>query len=896
MKELQAVADTSKIYAQDQLSRFDPRLPQLATVMDNRDPLNSGKLKVWIQGSQSDRDSKDSWIECSYAAPFAGRTPGVPGANSYQQFPKGYGFWAVPPDVGVTVIVVFAQGHQFQAYWIGCVYDDRMNTMVPGMATENLPNSGYDMPVPVTDYDRNTIQTNIQEKYPNVPTIEGLKKQNLLYDEEKGAANRSSSRTVAATVYGMSTPRGNSIVMDDGYTDADLTKQNWNQDPDGYQDTQVGNPVNDTAVGTRKNEGIVLRTRSGAQLLLSEATGSVFIINRDGTARIEMTPDGNIMLHGDKSLNARMGEDINLIAGKNINLQAGADMQWSITGNTKLNLAGTLESKIGGQVVINSGADLRLVTGASLRAQAGSSIDLTAASNISSKAGTTADTIAGTSITLSGGGETLTVKGGNTVSTAQLSAPDFKTPSVGLNDHIHYHAQFSSPTSHSDAMNPPVNGGSTSSASNPVDPQPANDVEPVMPVETGYEAVQYINSTQEVSQVVTQDMLYSSDSVSYAQTLEGLYMFMPCTGTIREFGYWGKNVPTEDGKIADRYGWIIQTKGNIVAPDFGTVTKIGTDGVVVAHMTGYKSVFYGLNVSVNNGTRVQKGDVLGTGKGVIQFEIRRVSANLYGFSGTVDPGMFYTTITGQKEEAANKTLTVGKPSNENAPPPNSITYSENSDELVVMTTVQSIGNGYSQRGSRHVPKRKTTAKRQGVVDDSTPISIGPVDKTPIGWKVVASDEKLVNDTINFEGTIAYQTSRGHFRNGKFWVFPDPVKGQDIGYGHLVTASERASGVFNNGITPEQAKQILIQDLQTAVNGAKRLYGQYGLQAPYLCQLVLTEMCYQMGAGAVAKFKGMFKALQASNYVLAAQHIRDSTWYRQTTRRAETMAKYLEACQ
>ena len=889
------MADTSKNFAKDQLTRFDPKYPQLATVMDNRDPTNSGKLKVWIQGSQSDRDAKDSWIEVGYLSPFAGRTPGVPGANSYQQFPKGYGFWAVPPDVGCTVAVIFIQGRQFEAYWIGCVYDERMNTMVPGMATENLPNSGYDMPVPVTDYDRNTIQTNLKEKYPNVPTIEGLKKQNLLYDEEKGAANRSSTRTITSTVYGMSTPRGNSFVLDDGFTEAELARQNWNQDPDGYQDTQVNNPVNDTAVGTRKNEGIVLRTRSGAQLLLSEATGSVFIINRDGTARIEMTPEGDIMIHGDKSLNARMGEDINLVAGRNINIQAGADMQCSVAGNTKLNLVGTLDAKIGGQVVINAGADLRLVTAASLRAQAGSSVNVTSGTNTAITAGSNVD-IGGQVVNITGGGTSLTVKSGSTASTAEMGAPDFKTPSVGLKEHIHYHQSFSSASNHSDAMAPPVNGGGSSSASPAQPAEPANDVAPVIPEETEYEAVQYINSTQEVSQVVTQDMLYSSDSMTYTQTFEGLYMFMPCTGTIREFGYWGKNVPTQDGKKADRYGWTIQTKGNVVAPDFGTVSLVGNGGVVVAHMSGYKSVFYGLEVTVQNGSRIQKGDVIGNGKGVIEFEIRRVSSNLFGFSGTVDPGLFYSTVTGEGAEAANRTLTGGQPSNPNAPAADATTFSENSDELVVMTKVKSIGSTYSQRGSRHVPRRKTTARKQTVQDDTPAISIGVVDKTAVGWKVVATDEKLVNDTINFEGTIAYQTKVGHFRNGKFWVFPDPVKGQDIGYGHLVTSSERASGVFNNGITPDEAKQILIKDLQRSVDGAKRLYAQYGLQTPYLAQIVLVEMAYQMGPGALGKFKGMFKALQQGNYRLAAHSIRDSLWYRQTTRRAETMARYMEACE
>lgn len=893
------MADTSKKFAQEALGRFNPEFVQLATVMDNRDPHKSGRLKVWVNGSQSSRDDKDSWIEAAYLSPFAGRTPGIPGADSYSQFPKGYGFWAVPPDVGCTVAICFVQARPFQALWFGCVYDDRMNTMVPGMATENLADSGYDMPVPVTDYDRNTLSSSISEKYPNIPMVEGLKKQNLLYDEEKGVANRSSTRQTTSTVYGLSSPRGNSFIIDDGFTDAELTAPTWADDPDGYQDTQFNNPVNDTRIGSRKNEGVVLRTRSGAQILLSESTGDVLIINRDGTARITFTGDGDIDVHCDKNITMRAGQDINMIAGKNFNVEAGQDMNWRIGGATKLQLMTTLDVSVGDQVVINAGSDLRLVTGASLRMQSGSSTNMTAGSNVSMK-GTTANVIGTSSVNISGGGQNLTVDSAGNHGSAVFMAPDFRTPQVGLNGHIHFHQSFSDASNHSDAMATPVNGGGSGSSSAPIQPEPANDVAPVLAEAGEVEAVQYITSTAEVSQVLSDDLMDDSTYSGYSQTYEGLHMFMPVTGTIREFGYWGKDVPSSNGQNVNRNGWIIQAKGDVVAPDSGLVTLMQNGGIAVTHKNGYKSVFYDVNPAsgLMNKDMVNKGQVIGQATGVMTFEIRTRGATFYGFSGTVDPGLFYTAVTGQGADAANKTLTMGQPSNPSSPAMAS-GPSVDSDDLVVMTKIKTIGSGYSQRGSRHVPRRRKTTRRETISDSSsgyTPEDLSKIDKKAVGWKVTAGDSQLINDIKEFEGNIAYQTKLGHFRNGKFYTFPDPVKGLDIAYGHLVTPAERQSGVFNNGITPEQADVILAKDLQTSVTQARNLYAQYNMNTPYMVQLVLVEMAYQMGIGKVREFRQMLRFMAEGKYKLAAREMRDSLWYRQTRRRTEILARRIEACE
>lgn len=886
----------SQAFANNQKARFNPQFVQLATVMDNRDPSRTGKLKVWVQNSQSDQSSKGSWLTASYLSPFAGRTPGTPNAESYQQFPKGYGFWGVPPDVGVTVAIFFANGNIHDCWWFACGYDDRMNTMVPGSATQTLPNSGYDMAVPVTDYDRNTLQTQLDQKYVNVPLVDGLKKQNLLYDEQKGIPNRSSTRQTISTVYGLSSPRGNSFIVDDGFTDAELTAPSWDDEPDSYQDTQFGNPVNDTRVGQRKNEGIVLRTRSGAQFLLSESEGNVFIINRDGTARIEMTADGQITAHSDKSITVRTDEDFNLSIARDMNVEVGGKLNVNVQGDSKLNLTGKLDAVVGGQVVVNTGADLRLVAAASIRVQSGTSTNITSGSNTAITSSSTVD-ITGTAVNISGGGNNFTVKSGSTSSTATMGAPDFQTPSVGLVQHIHLHQSFSDASSHSNAMAPPIQGGGSSSTNTPANAEPANDVAPETPQVQQQESVQYINSTTEVSQVLTQDLVVADGGEddttvqSYTTTYEGLQLFMPCTGTIREFGYWGKGVTTQSGSTTNRNGWIIQAKGDIVAPEGGLVTKMANGGLIITHPIGYKSIFYDINITVNNKDTVTKGQKIGTANGVFEFEIRLQSANIYGWSGTVDPGLFYSTVTGKGKDCANKSLTAGKPSNPNPKPATG--YSADSSELVVITTVGSIGSAYAQRGSRHVPRRTTRSRQNSNSSSNAPAEdLSNIDKTSIDWKVTPSDGKLVEEVKEFEGTIQYQTAVGYYRNGRFWIYKDSLGYPTIGYGHLITANDNFAG----GIDEPTADALLQKDLVRTVRDAQSLYAQYNMKTPYICQIVLTEMVFQMGKGGVAKFKNTLKAMADGNYKAAAAGIRNSAWYRQTPRRAEVMARRVESCQ
>lgn len=884
------MASKSQKFAQNQMTRFNPDQVQTAVVMDNRDPKKTGRLKVWISGSQSDQTEKGSWLTVRYASPFAGRSPGQANATSFSNQTKSYGFWAVSPDVGTTVLVFFANGNIHDGYWFGCVYDDQMNSMVPGPSTAKLDKYGSDAEIPLVDYDRNTVSADQVEKYINVPLVEGLRKQNLLYDPELGVVNRSSTRQITSTVYGMSTPRGQSIVLDDGYTDEELKGQSWDDDTDGYQNTQFGNMSGDTRVGQRKAEGIVFRTRSGAQILLSEDKGNVFIINRDGTARLEMTPDGHIIIHGDKSFSVRAGEDINFSAGRDINMEAVGKLNMNIGGDTKLNLVGKLDAIIGGQTVINAGADMRVLAKSTLRLQ-GSEVHSTSSGITSITSGGVLN-LKGTSVHMDGG-SLLTISGSGINSNNAFKGTDFQAPGIGLVGHIHNHASFSDPTSHSDAMKPGTGGGSGASTSAASTAQPANDVAPEAPEQTEQVAVQKVVPTAEVQQPLDQDLEPEGDNPTYTTSYEGLQMVMPCNGTIRNNGFWGKDVPNDSGGKTTRYGWIIQCNGNVVSPEQGVVAKTPSGGVVIVHNNGLKSVFYDLESNLQAGQMLQKGSTVGTAKNTFTFEIRSKNANLFGFAGTFDPGLFYQTVTGTGSACSGKSLTAGQPSNPQAPKTTTVSAGDSS-ELVLTANASSIGSMYPQRGSRRNPRRVVYRRNGGQAGASEPIEedMGSIDKTAKDWVIEPTDPKLVAEIKKFEGTAAYQERvTRSYRNNRFYVYSDSRGFPTIGYGHLVVSGEN----FSAGLSDEEAEQLLTRDLAHHVAAAKKVYAQYGLHVPYMAQLVMCEMAFQLGSGGLAKFKGMLGCLKNNDYPGAANHIRTSDWYKQTTSRAEIMAKRLEAC-
>jgi hypothetical protein len=199
--------------------------PFLAKVVSHLDPSYMGALEVTLmrQFGNSYADDNQTYI-AKCATPFYGSTnysfQGSNKANSeaFNDTQKSYGMWFVPPDIGVTVLVVFIDSDPSQGYWIACVPDRFANHMVPAIASsinpdvspedkKYFPNKG----LPVAEVNRvaNDLKTNANVdavKRPVHPVAENLLEQGLLMDDVRGTTTSSPRRNLPNSVCGISTP------------------------------------------------------------------------------------------------------------------------------------------------------------------------------------------------------------------------------------------------------------------------------------------------------------------------------------------------------------------------------------------------------------------------------------------------------------------------------------------------------------------------------------------------------------------------------------------------------------------------------------------------------------------------------------------------------------------
>lgn len=303
-------------------------------VRKNTDEQRMGRLEVFVPEFGGDPNNANDWVTVSYCSPFAGATdPEQIGNDPTQgnQSQNSYGFWMVPPDINSIVLIMFVNGDPSRGIWIGSLYQQFMNNMVPGIAASTTYEGDTE---PTTEYNKKSAKTNaLKGDTKQRPTLnevrDALEKQGLLEDPIRGITTSSARRESPSEVYGISTPgplRQNGVGRKGG-------SQFVMDDKEG-------------------EERIRLRTRSGAQLLLDESNGLVYIINRDGTAWMQMDAEGNIDAYTEKSYTVRAEQDVNIHADNNINMYAGnninmlSDKTFTLNSGQDFNIRGTGEVKI----------------------------------------------------------------------------------------------------------------------------------------------------------------------------------------------------------------------------------------------------------------------------------------------------------------------------------------------------------------------------------------------------------------------------------------------------------------------------------------------------------------------------------------------------------------------
>lgn len=262
-------------------------------VRETDDDSRMGRLRVWIpEISGGDGLDPSSWFIVSYCSPFAGATSvysNKPNDQSWTASQRSYGMWFVPPDKDNEVIVAFINGDSSKGIWLGCLYQQNMNNMVPGIA-----GNGGTSGAPVVEYNKrnqyNGDPAETAQRPEFEPLRDGLLRQGLLDDPVRGITSASARRPDPInTVYGLLTPGGSQLVLDD--------------DPG--------------------NRFIRLRTQQGAQVLINDSTGFIYMNSADGKNWVELSGGGEIDIYAQADISIRTKGSLNLRADVDVNIEAG---------------------------------------------------------------------------------------------------------------------------------------------------------------------------------------------------------------------------------------------------------------------------------------------------------------------------------------------------------------------------------------------------------------------------------------------------------------------------------------------------------------------------------------------------------------------------------------------
>ena len=340
--------------------------PFLAKVVSHLDPTYMGCLEVQIMREVGgDINSDGQLTTVKYLNPFYGVTSveHVTDTDDYNNTQKSYGMWFVPPDPGSLVVVIFIGGDPRKGYWIGCVQDEGMNFMVPGLAATEYAVSDTKTDdserVPVAEYNKianENTQDPTKRAKPQHPLADFLISQGLIKDDTRGVTTSSARREVPSAVFGISTPGpvdkkgkrgkigkaehlidgafvsrlgGSTFVMDDG-NDKYIRKTSASDGPPEYSNLLNGETDGDPAIP--HNECIRFRTRTGHQILLHNSEDLIYVGNSKGTAWIELTSDGKIDIYAEDSISVRTKQDLNFYSDRDINLEAVRNMNIKVGG------------------------------------------------------------------------------------------------------------------------------------------------------------------------------------------------------------------------------------------------------------------------------------------------------------------------------------------------------------------------------------------------------------------------------------------------------------------------------------------------------------------------------------------------------------------------------------
>ena len=123
---------------------------------------------------------------------------------------------------------------------------------------------------------------------------------------------------------------------------------------------------------------------------------------------------------------------------------------------------------------------------------------------------------------------------------------------------------------------------------------------------------------------------------------------------------------------------------------------------------------------------------------------------------------------------------------------------------------------------------------------------------------------------------------------KYEVYLDHLGLPTCGIGHLITESDEEHGKpVGETVTQERVQSLFNLDIAITIEDCKRLYPDFD-ELPEEAQLIIANMCFNLGYPRLSKFKDMKAAVNARDWVAAGAAMIDSRWYTQVPTRARRL--------
>ena len=123
---------------------------------------------------------------------------------------------------------------------------------------------------------------------------------------------------------------------------------------------------------------------------------------------------------------------------------------------------------------------------------------------------------------------------------------------------------------------------------------------------------------------------------------------------------------------------------------------------------------------------------------------------------------------------------------------------------------------------------------------------------------------------------------------KYEVYEDHLGYSTFGIGHLITTADEEYGwPVGTKVTPERVNEVFQTDVQTYIKETQKVFPDL-INKPDLIQIVLVNMCFNLGAPRLRKFKKFIAAIEAQEWLEAALEMMDSQWAKQVGPRAERL--------